>query len=417
MVEKILSRQAGQTAYAGEVVTAEVDACMTNDASGPLSIEYLAKMGIKTIRHPERIAFIIDHYVPCPDAKVAGLQQSIYDFTALHGIRVVAGGEGIGHQIFDELGFVRPGALIVGGDSHTTTYGYLNCLAAGMGASDMAMAMSSGRLWFRVPETILVQLSGHPAPGISGKDIALYLLKILGASGANYCAVEFAAAGLAAIDMDDRRVICNMLAESSAKCAIMPFDTTTEAYCREHGIAHDQAILSDPGCTYRQIVEIDLTNLGFQIALPHSPANVTDLREVAGLKIDMALIGTCTNGRLSDFLAAAELLRHCQGVFAIETLLIPGSRRIYLELIQRGIAAELLERGGIILPPACGPCCGSSPGVPRDGFNVLSTANRNYLGRMGNTAAQIYLASPLVVTAAALTGRIIDPNELLTEEV
>ena len=413
LVEKLFSRKAGLDLRAGDTVFVPVDACMSNDASGALTIEFLERMGVEQIAYPNRIAFIIDHYVPCPDVKVGKLQQSIYDFAGRHGIQVVPAGEGIAHQVFDELGHIKPGALVVGGDSHTTTYGYLNCLAMGMGASDMAMAMYSGSLWFKVPETIRVNYSGAIKPNISGKDVALHLLRLLGGNGANYRAVEFGGDGMVSLSMDDRRVICNMLAESCAKCGVMPFDQTAREYCDARGLDCASAESPDPDCSYLHTISIDLTEIPHLIAIPHSPANSVELDELAGLPVDMILIGTCTNGRLSDFEAVNELLSHNSGSFVTETLVIPGSREIYIKLVERGIAGELLKRGAVILPPSCGPCCGSSPGVPRDKFTVLSTANRNFLGRMGNTTANIYLSSPLVAAASALTGKITDPKEVM----
>ncbi|MCL1875222.1 MAG: aconitase/3-isopropylmalate dehydratase large subunit family protein [Synergistaceae bacterium] len=417
IVEKLFSQKAGQELYAGGTAIAAVDACVSNDASGPLTIEFLERMGVEQIAYPERIAFVIDHYVPCPNASVGRLQQSVYDFAARHGIKVAPAGEGIAHQVFDELGYLRPGALVVGGDSHTTTYGYLNCLGVGMGASDMAMAMSSGRLWFKVPETIRVNFSGAVSRGVSGKDVALYVLRLLGTNGANYRAVEFGGEGLTSLSMDDRRVICNIMAESCAKCAIMPLDRAAREYCDERGLDCTEAAWPDPGCNYLQTLEINLSEICHMIAVPHSPAESVALEELVGLPVDMALIGTCTNGRMSDFEAVYDLLRNYNGRFMVETLIVPGSREIYLKMIEKGIAAELLARGAMILPPACGPCCGSSPGVPRDGFTVLSTANRNFLGRMGNTKANIYLSSPLVAAASALKGRITDPKEVMHDAI
>jgi 3-isopropylmalate/(R)-2-methylmalate dehydratase large subunit len=413
IVEKLFSRKSGSDLHAGDIAFASVDACMSNDASGPLTIEFLERMGVEHIAYPNRIAFIIDHYVPCPDAKVAKLHQSIFDFTSRHGIQLVMAGEGIAHEVFDELGYVLPGALVVGGDSHTTTYGYLNCLAIGMGASDMAMAMYSGSLWFKVPETIRVNLNGNLRPLISGKDVALHLLQILGSNGANYRAVEFSGEGMASLSMDDRRIICNMLAECCAKCSVMPLDQIAQEYCHARGLDCTEATLPDPGCKYLRTLEINLSEISNMIAIPHSPADSVALGELAGLPVDMVFIGTCTNGRLSDFEAVYNLLCHHDGRFLVETLVVPGSRSIYQKMVEQGIATELLKRGAMILPPACGPCCGSSPGVPRDGFTVLSTANRNFLGRMGNTKANIYLSSPLVAVASALTGKITDPKEVM----
>lgn len=414
IVEKIFSAKAKERVYAGAIITADVDACMSNDASMPLTIDYLRRMGIESIAYPERTTLVIDHYVPCPDANVAVLQQSMFDFAVSHGLRLIPGGEGSGHQVFAELGLIHPGALIVGGDSHTTSYGFLNCLGIGMGASDMAMAISTGELWFKVPDTLRVCVTGSPQPGITGKDIALRLLKLLGPGGANYLAVEFAGESLLKLCCDDRWVICNMLAESSAKAAIMPFDEVTEAYCLDHGLTISFAVKPDPGCYYQRSIELDLTDIGFQVALPHDPHNVVNLEDVQGLTMDMALLGTCTNGRFRDFLTAFSLLQEYEGSFHCELLLVPGSRRVYDELITAGIATEFIRRGAMILPPACGPCCGSSPGVPRDGQRVISTANRNFIGRMGNPGAEIYLASPLVVTASALLGYLVDPLDLLS---
>jgi 3-isopropylmalate/(R)-2-methylmalate dehydratase large subunit len=343
---------------------------------------------------------------------VAKLQQSVYDFAALHGIKVVPAGEGIAHHIFDELGYVKPGALLIGGDSHTTSYGYLGCIAAGMGASDMAMAMCAGSLWFKVPHTIRVNFSGAMKPDISGKDVALKLVGLIGASGANYLAVEFGGDGIASLSMNDRWVICNMLAECGAKCGIMPLDEIAVKYCSDRELDISGAEWPDLGCNYIQTLDINLAEIGHMIAVPHSPADCVELKTLAGLKVDMVLIGTCTNGHLSDFEEAHRMMRCHDGPFIPETLVIPGSRKIYLELMNKNIVADFLDRGAIILPPACGPCCGSSPGVPRDGFTVLSTANRNFMGRMGNTSAKIYLASPIVAAAAALAGKIIDPGEV-----
>ena len=412
IVEKLFSRKSGKDLHAGDVAIATVDACMSNDASGPLTIEFLERMGVEQIAYPNRIAFVIDHYVPCPDAKVARLHQSIYDFAGRHGIRLVAAGEGIAHEVFDELGYVQPGSLVVGGDSHTTTYGYLNCLAVGMGASDMAMAMYSGSLWFKVPETIRVNVTGKLRPYITGKDVALHLLRILGSDGANYRALEFGGEGMESLSMDDRRVICNMLAECCAKCSIMPLDEAAKEYCLARGLC-TEATSPDPDCNYLRTLEINLSEISHMIAVPHSPSDSVTLEELAGLSVDMVFIGTCTNGRLSDFEAVYNLLCHYDGHFVVETLVVPGSRTIYQEMMEQGIATELLKRGAMILPPACGPCCGSSPGVPRDGFTVLSTANRNFLGRMGNTKSNIYLSSPLVATASALTGKITNPEEVM----
>lgn len=410
VAEKIFSRKAGFEVFAGDIITAEVDACLTNDASGPLMIDYFRKMQADRVAHPERVAAILDHYVPCPNSRVAALQQSLFDFRDQYGIRLVDAGEGIAHQVFDELGMVRPGSLIVGGDSHTTTHGYLNCVAVGVGASDLACAVSSGELWFKVPQSIRVDFTGTLRPGVQGKDVALYLLSRLGSSGANYKAVEFGD-GVSALSIADRKTICNLLAEACAKCAIMPFDETAQAYCRERGIGASEAVFPDEGCSYCERLVIDLSAVSCMLSVPHSVANAKPVAELAGTPIEMAVMGTCTNGRLEDFEAIAPLLKKTDRPFCVQTLVIPASRSIYAAITENGIASLLLKKGAMLLPPGCGPCCGSSPGVPRDGFRVISSANRNFLGRMGNTKASIYLASPRVVIASALAGCITQPQE------
>lgn len=414
IAEKIFSLKSGADVRAGDVIMAQVDAAMSNDASGPLTIEIFQKMNASQVPFPERIAFILDHYVPCPDSKVAKLQQSLFDFSEQFGIPVLQAGEGIAHQVFDEQGYVRPGRLIVGGDSHSTTYGYLNCLGIGIGSSDMAMVFQRGELWFKVPETIKIEFAGRPGPGIGGKEVALWLIRMLGANGGNYKAVEYGGEGIAHLTMNDRRTICNMMAECCAKCAVMPFDETAEAYCKERQLPFEGAVAADQDAVYCEQYTVDLSQIQHVIACPHGVANVKELSDLKGQKVDMVLLGTCTNGRLEDFHKVYELLKQVPDrKFQTETLVVPASRSVYMAMLQQGIAAELLARGAMILPPSCGPCCGSSPGVPRDGFTVLSTANRNFLGRMGNTASNIYLGSPLVAAASALTGSFTDPKELM----
>ena len=414
VAEKIFSLHSGGDVKAGDVVMAQVDAAMSNDASGPLTIEIFQKMEADRVPYPERIAFVLDHYVPCPDSKVAVLQQSVYDFAHKYKIALLPAGEGIAHQVFDEQGYVRPGRLVVGGDSHSTTYGYLNCLGIGIGSSDMALVFLSGELWFKVPETLRIEFTGRPGPGIGGKEVALWLIRMLGANGGNYKALEFGGDGMVFLSMNDRRTICNMMAECCAKCAVMPFDAVAEEYCRMRGLPTDGAVSPDEDATYEAVYTVDLSLIGHMIACPHGVANGVDLSELAGKTVDMVLLGTCTNGRLEDFRAVYELLKQVPNrKFQAETLVVPASRSIYMSMLEEGITAELLARGAMILTPSCGPCCGSSPGVPRDGFTVLSTANRNFLGRMGNTKANIYLGSPVVAAAAALTGKFTDPKELM----
>ena len=412
IVEKILSMKSGTDATAGDIVVAEFDIAMINDASGPLTREIFKKMGARSVATPNRIIAVIDHYVPCPNQKVARLQQELYEFCSEFDIELVAGGEGIAHQILDELGKIVPGSLIIGADSHTITHGFLNCFSVGIGSSDMAMAMHTGSLWFKVPETIRINLSGRLKPLVSGKDVGLHILRLLGSDGANYKSIEFSGQGVSALSMDDRKTICNLMAECGAKCAIMPFDDLAKEYCEINELDASGAIEADKSCSYVNVIEIDLCSLDLLVAKPHSPTEVVELREVLGQKVDVVVIGTCTNGRLSDFEVIGSIMSKSEASLCSETLIIPSSRKVQTGITTKGIAAELLTKGAMILPPGCGPCCGSSPGVPRDNQVVLSTANRNYVGRMGNPQALIYLASPAVAISAAIKGYFVDPREM-----
>lgn len=404
IVEKILSRKAGKDVRAGEIITAEVDAILTNDAAGPLAIDYFRKMGAGKVVHPERIAAIVDHYVPCPNSRVAGLHQMLYDFCSDNGIRLST--SGIAHQVFDELGYVIPGRLIIGSDSHTTTHGYAGCIAIGVGASDTASAMIDGELWLKVPETILVEFKGSLRSGVYGKDVALYLLSVLGAAGGNYKAIEFTGEGLSSLSIADRKTICNLAAECSAKCAVFPVDSIAEEYISSRGLSAGEAVYPDKDASYLEKLTIDLGSIPPMISKPARADIAVPVSECAGLRIDMAVIGTCTNGRIEDFMEVDRILCETEEPFRSETLVIPASQAVLSEMMERGYAQRLVAKGAMLLPPGCGPCCGSSPGTPRDGMNVISTANRNFIGRMGNVRSDIYLASPVTVARAALKGRI-----------
>lgn len=411
IAEKIFSLKANLDVNAGDTVDAQIDAILTNDASGPLSIDYFEKMGGVKVVNPERVVAIIDHYVPCPSSKVAALHQKLYDFRDKYNIRLEEAGQGIAHQVFDELKYVRPGWLIIGGDSHSTTHGYLGNVSVGVGASDLAFALITGKLWFKVPQTIKVIFKGKQKQNVSGKDIAIYMLTKLGSDGANYKALEFHGDGLENLSMEDRKIICNLAAECSAKCAIMPIDEKAINYCKSREIEIPQIIQADEDSNYIETIEIDLAEIEPMVSLPCRADNAVTLNEIEGLKIDMVLIGTCTNGRISDFEVVDSIIKNKNGKFKVETLIVPSSFETYKQMVERGYLANLLEKGAMVLPPGCGPCCGSSPGIPRDGFKVLSTANRNFLGRMGNTKAEIYLCSPAVAAASALTGGITNPSQ------
>lgn len=411
IIEKIFSSHAGKRVYAGEIVVARVDVVMATDGSGPLMLEFFRKMNGDSVFDPGKILLVLDHYVPCPNDKVSRLQDSMRAFAARGFGTVVEIGEGICHQILPERGFICPGELIVGGDSHSTTYGALNAAGIGIGSSDLASAAISGALWFNVPETTEVLLRGKLSPGVGAKDLALYIVKEIGASGASYKAIEFSGDGVSSLRMCDRLTVCNLMAETGAKCALMPGDSVTMTYLGETDCSC--CVEADDKAEYCHTVNIDLSSLEPMVALPHQTDNVVPISHAAGEPIGMGLLGTCTNGRLEDFGEALEVMGNRSVLPGFQLLIVPASRKIYAEMAYNGMLGKFAEKGAVILPPSCGPCCGSSAGTPGDGVNVLSTANRNFIGRMGNVASRIFLASPASVAAAAVTGMITDPRGMM----
>ncbi|NPV44033.1 MAG: 3-isopropylmalate dehydratase large subunit [Firmicutes bacterium] len=412
VVEKILGTHCGYPVKAGDVVVANIDLAMATDGSGPLTIDIFYKMGKERTWDSKKVLMVIDHYVPCPNDKVAGLHDIMRDFCKRGNGILLDLGEGICHQLLPEKGYIKPGEIIVGGDSHTCTYGALNTLGTGIGSSDLAVAMATGKLWFRVPETIKVVFENSLPVGVTAKDVALYLVGKLGARGAIYKSIEFHGSSIKGLDMDDRLTICNMVVETGAKCGIMPFDSITENWLKAAGINDCQGVHPDEGANYEKVLSIDLGNISPQIAVPHRVDNVLPAAELEGTRINMVVIGTCTNGRLKDLEIAANILKEHRIAQGVEVIVVPASRKIYVEAARKGILELFVSKGAMVLPPGCGPCCGSSAGIPGDGENVLSTANRNFLGRMGNIKSEIFLGSPLSAIAAAITGKITDPRRI-----
>ena len=385
---------------------------MATDGSGPLSIELLHRMGKDGVKNPQNVIMVIDHYVPCPNDKVARLLDAMRQFCMDNGCRLFESGMGIGHQLLHERGLIVPGHIVVGADSHACTYGALNALGTGIGSSDLAAVMATGQLWLKVPKSIRVELAGMLKENVTAKDLALHLVGKLGANGANYRALEFCGSGVAALDMDDRLTICNMTVETGAKCGLMPYDETTRRYLNQTGASKSPPVFADEGAEYEKTMRIDLDRLDIQVAAPHQVDNVHAVDELIGTPIHMVVIGTCTNGRLKDLQMAAEFLSRYPKAPDVELLVVPASQQILARASKMGLVEIFSRNGAMILPPGCGPCCGSSAGIPGDGKNVFSTANRNFLGRMGNTNARIYLGSPIAAAAAAANGKITDPNRM-----
>jgi len=412
IAEKIISSRCGQTACAGETVVASIDLAMATDGSGPLTIELFHQMKIGKLHDPAKIIMVLDHYVPCPNDKVARLQDTMRRFCKNTNCTLFDLGEGIGHQLLPEKGYILPGAIVTGADSHAGTYGALNALGTGIGSSDLAAVMATGELWLKVPSSIKLELSGDLAEQVTAKDLALYIVGRLGSSGANYKSLEFCGSSLISLDMGDRLTICNMMVETGAKCAIMPFDQVTENFLDRTRSGGFKPVAADRGALYEDIIHIDIDRVVPQIAAPHQVDNVHAISELAGTPINMVVVGTCTNGRLKDLQQAAGLLDKHSKAPNVEMLVVPASRQILSQAAKLGLLEIFLRQGAMILPPGCGPCCGSSAGIPGDNKNILSTANRNFLGRMGNVKASIYLGSPLAAAAAAITGKISDPRRL-----
>jgi 3-isopropylmalate/(R)-2-methylmalate dehydratase large subunit len=405
--EKILSARSGVDARAGDVVICEPDFALGTDAATPMAIDYFEAMGGKRVRHPERFAFSLDHYAPPSSAKSAALHDRVRAFARTHRIHVWEVGEGIGLQLMLESGRCRPGSLVIGADSHSTTFGALNVFGTGIGSSDLAAAMISGQVWLRVPETTKVWLEGSLRPGVYAKDIILALIGQLGQEGANYEALEFIGPAAAVMTVDDRIVLSNMSVEMGAKAGIFSADDRTAAYLRGRAADAGEPVAADSDARYAREIVIDVSALEPQIARPHDPDNVVALREIVGTRVDMVFIGTCTGGRVSDFHEVLSGIEAGGGIApGVMLVLTPASREVYLELTRDGTLETLVRMGAVITTPGCGACCGTSGVIPGDGMTVVSTANRNFKARMGNATASIYLASPAACAAAASTGAL-----------
>lgn len=410
IAEKILSRASGRNVHAGDLVIAEVDHVVLHDSTGPMAIDALAKFGCDRVKLPEKVTACMDHLVPSPAETYSQMQNALREFAAKQNIRLFEVGEGICHQVIPEYGLARPGWLIIGADSHTCTYGALNAFSTGVGSTDVAMAMATGKLWFRVPESVRIAVEGKWPLGVMSKDLALYMIGKVGAAGLTYMCAEISGEAIADLSISSRMTLCNMAIEAGAKAAVMNIDDTLQAWIRQNNGTSEGAVSADEGAEFRQTLEFSVSDLSPQIALPHTVDNVAPISHVQGIRVQQGVIGTCTNGRLADLRIAALILRGRRVHKGVRLIIVPASRRVLLAAIAEGTLGTIVEAGGIILPPGCGPCTGAHGGIPADGESVISTANRNFKGRMGNPHANIYLASPATVAASAVCGHIADPR-------
>ncbi len=413
IAEKIFSNHSGTDAYAGDIVIADIDFAMSQDGTSALAIDAIEDMSGGRIFDPNKVAMVMDHSCPSPLEGVSAIHDKIRKFGEKTGITVYDWGCGVCHQLVPESGKIVCGDLVVGCDSHTCTYGALNVFSTGVGSTDGAATMIAGKLWFKVPETVRVNFYGQIPKGVFSKDMILYLAGQLGTDGATYKALEFHGEAIEALSVDARMTISNMAIEVGGKAGLMEADEKTLAFFAKHSTRTPAPVFPDEGATYCQTIDIDVSQIGPQIAKPHSVDNVCPIEEIAGLKLAEGYIGTCTNGRLEDLAIAAGILEGEKISKDCRLVVAPASRDIYLEAMEAGYIQTLVKAGACIVTPGCGPCVGTHNGVPSNGENVISTANRNFKGRMGNSNAFIYLASPATVAASMIEGRIADPRAYL----
>ena len=407
VAEKILSRHAGKPVAADDLTVIDVDAALMSDTTAPLAIKAFREMGGKAPWNPERTFLVIDHASPAPNERIARLHDIMREFAADTGAVLYDVGEGICHQLMIEDDRVRPGEAFFGADSHTCTYGALGAFATGVGSTDLAAVMLTGKTWLKVPRTIRLEITGRINPGVEAKDLALAMVGKLGFAGATYQAVEICGEALGPMSLDERMTIANLGIEMGAKAALIHPDGLELPYDFDA-----EAISPDPDASYVREITIDGSALRPQISKPPRPDATVDIDELIGTKIDVAFIGTCVNGRLRDLHAAARILEGRRVASGVRLMVSAASQKVFLAAAKDGTLATLTAAGATFLPSGCGPCVGTHLGVPGDGEVVVSTANRNFRGRMGNPEASVYLASPTVVAAAAVEGKIVDPTEL-----
>ncbi len=414
IAEKILSNKSGRDVNANDIVIADLDFVMGQDGTSPLAIKAFQNMQAKRVFDPARIAMVIDHSSPSPLAGVSELHQQMRVFAREQKINFYDIGDGVCHQLVPEQGHVVPGDLVIGADSHTCTYGAINVLSTGVGSTDLAAGLISGKLWFKVPETFKFVLNGKLGEGVFSKDLILYLIGDVTADGATYMAAEYTGEAISHLSVEARFSISNMAIEMGAKCGLMEADEQTIEWVRNHSGKNFTPVFADADAVYTKIKEYDVSSLEPQIARPHTVDNVVGVSKVGDVPIQQGVIGTCTNGRIEDLRIAAQILKGRKINKDTRLIVAAASRQIMIQAMQEGLMEIFMQAGAAIVTPGCGPCVGTHNGVPSDGENVISTANRNFKGRMGNNKAFIYLGSPATVAASVITGHITDPRQFLS---
>jgi len=415
LAEKIIARHTADKVVAGAIVKVKVDFAFANDITAPMAIEDFYKMGAKKLFDPQRVSLIPDHFVPNKDIKSAEQSKMMKEFAVQHGVEYYyeVGRGGIEHALLPEEGLVLPGEIILGADSHTCTHGAVGAFATGVGSTDLAAAWVLGETWFKVPHTIRVNFNGKLPEWVSAKDLILYLIGKIGIDGALYKALEFGGKVVEDMNMDGRFTICNMAIEAGAKTGIIPPDETTFGFLKDRAKRDYEPLFPDNDADYEQVIEIDVSNLTPQVALPHLPSNVRPVGDVGRIKIDQVVIGSCTNGRDTDMEVTHRILKGKKVAPWVRLIVVPATQRVYLNMLEKGWVKDLIEAGAVVSTPTCGPCLGGHMGVLAKGERAVSTTNRNFVGRMGHPESEVYLSSPAVAAASAITGYITDPAEVV----
>jgi 3-isopropylmalate/(R)-2-methylmalate dehydratase large subunit len=415
MTQKILASHAGLAEVkAGQLIMADLDLVLGNDITTPVAVNEFAKMKTTEVFDKKKIAIVPDHFAPNKDIKAAEQCKFIREFALDKKIEnyFEVGEMGIEHALIPEKGLVVPGDVVIGADSHTCTYGALGAFSTGIGSTDMAAGMATGKAWFKVPEALRFELTGKPTKWVSGKDVILHIIGMIGVDGALYKSMEFTGEGLKNLSMDSRFTMANMAIEAGAKNGIFPVDEKTIEYVKEHSDREYKVFSADEDAVYEKVYEIDLSKVRPTVSFPHLPDNTRTIDEVGTIKVDQVVIGSCTNGRIEDIRVAAEILRGRKVAKGVRVLVFPGTQKIYLQAIEEGLVQDIVKAGVAFSTPTCGPCLGGHMGILAKGEKAVSTTNRNFVGRMGHVESEVYLASPAVAAASALTGYISNPENV-----
>lgn len=414
MTQKILAAAAGLSEVkAGQLIEADLDLVLGNDITSPVAIHEMDKFNKDGVFHKDKIALVMDHFVPNKDIKSAQHCKCVREFACRHEISNYfdVGEMGIEHALLPEKGLTVAGDVIIGADSHTCTYGALGAFSTGVGSTDMAAGMATGKAWFKVPSAIKFNMIGKPSKWVSGKDVILHIIGMIGVDGALYKSMEFVGEGIHNLSMDDRFTIANMAIEAGGKNGIFPVDDVAVAYMKEHSQREFKVYEADADAEYDEEYTIDLSQLKPTVAFPHLPENTRTIDAVGEVKIDQVVIGSCTNGRLDDLRIAAEILHGQKVAKGVRCIVIPATQKIYLDAMEEGLLRTFIEAGAIVSTPTCGPCLGGYMGILAEGERCISTTNRNFVGRMGHVDSEVYLASPAVAAASAITGKICGPQD------